>query len=74
MGDPTVGIIGGGILGLAIGRELGRRRPGTRAIVLEKEDRLLCFGKLEERRSMIPERRKRQRKVKKLPKQPIHDV
>ncbi len=40
MGDPTVGIIGGGILGLAIGRELGRRRPGTRVVVLEKEDRL----------------------------------
>jgi ribosomal protein S6--L-glutamate ligase len=46
-------------------------RPGN---VLEAEDRLLCFGKLEEMRSMIPERRKRQRKVKKLPKQPIHDV
>jgi L-2-hydroxyglutarate oxidase len=40
VGDPTVGIIGGGILGLAIGRELGRRRPGTRVVVLEKEDRL----------------------------------
>jgi ribosomal protein S6--L-glutamate ligase len=46
-------------------------RPGN---VLEAEDRLLCFGRLEEMRSMIPERRKRQRKVKKLPKQPIHDV
>ncbi len=42
--------------------------------VLEAEDRLLCFGRLEEMRSMIPERRKRQRRVKKLPKQPIHDV
>ncbi len=40
MGVPTVGVIGGGILGLAIGRELGRRRPGTRVVVLEKEDRL----------------------------------
>ncbi len=40
MGVPTVGVIGGGILGLAIGRELGRRRPGTRVEVLEKEDRL----------------------------------
>ncbi|KRC53255.1 alpha-L-glutamate ligase [Nocardioides sp. Root79] len=39
--------------------------------VLEAEDRLLCFGKLEEMRSMIPARRKRTR-VKKLPKQPIH--
>ena len=34
--------------------------------VLEAEDRLLCFGKLEEMRSMIPERPKRRRKVKKL--------
>jgi ribosomal protein S6--L-glutamate ligase len=40
---------------------------------LEAEDRLLCFGRLEEMRSMIPERRKRGRKVKRLPKQPIHD-
>lgn len=39
--------------------------------VLEAEDRLLCFGKLEEMRSMIPARRKRTR-VKKLPKKPIH--
>ena len=41
--------------------------------VLEPEDRLLCFGKLEEMRSMIPARRKRVRKVKRLPKNPIHD-
>lgn len=41
--------------------------------VLEPEDRLLCFGKLEEMRSMIPERRKRRQKVKKLPKHPIHE-
>lgn len=40
--------------------------------VLEAEDRLLCFGKLEEMRSMIPARRKRTR-VKKLPKKPIHE-
>jgi L-2-hydroxyglutarate oxidase LhgO len=36
----TVGIVGGGILGLAVGRELVRRRPGVRVVVLEKEDRL----------------------------------
>ena len=49
--------------------------PNPRAsTVLEAEDRLLCFGKLEEMRSMIPERRKRGRKVKRLPKQPIHDA
>ena len=46
--------------------------PNPRASTpLEAEDRLLCFGNLEEMRSMIPERRKR--RVKKLPKQPIHD-
>jgi ribosomal protein S6--L-glutamate ligase len=48
--------------------------PNPRASTeLEAEDRLLCFGRLEEMRSMIPERRKRGRKVKRLPKQPIHD-
>ncbi len=40
MGDETVGVVGGGILGVAIARELGRRRPGTRVVLLEKEDRL----------------------------------
>ncbi len=38
---------------------------------LEAEDRLLCFGKLEEMRSMIPTRKKRRARVKKLPDQPI---
>ena len=42
--------------------------------VLEAGDRLLCFGNLEEMRGMIPSRRKRGRKVKRLPKEPIHDV
>jgi L-2-hydroxyglutarate oxidase LhgO len=36
----SVGIIGGGIVGLAIGRELAARRPGLRVVVLEKEDRV----------------------------------
>ena len=40
-------------------------------VVLEGEDRLLCFGKLEEMRSMIPQRRRRRSKVRKLPKEPI---
>ncbi|MDE9365642.1 RimK family alpha-L-glutamate ligase [Luteipulveratus sp. YIM 133132] len=40
-------------------------------LVLESQDRLLCFGKLEEMRSMIPERRRRRAKVRRLPKQPI---
>jgi ribosomal protein S6--L-glutamate ligase len=35
--------------------------------VLEGEDRLLCFGKLEEMRSMIPDRKQKQR-VKRLMK------
>ena len=39
--------------------------------VLEAEDRLLCWGKLEEMRSMIPDRRTRAKRVRKLPKQPI---
>ena len=38
--------------------------------VLEAGDRLLCFGKLEEMRSMIPERKRRRPRVKRLPKQP----
>jgi L-2-hydroxyglutarate oxidase len=38
--EETVGIVGGGIVGLAVGREIVRRRPGTRVVVLEKEDRL----------------------------------
>ena len=42
--------------------------------MLEAEDRLLCFGKLEEMRSMIPERRRRRAKVRKLPNEPIHTV
>lgn len=39
--------------------------------VLEAEDRLLCFGRLEEMRSMIPERPKRRRRVKKLAQKAI---
>ncbi|MDT8297125.1 MAG: 30S ribosomal protein S6--L-glutamate ligase [Spirochaetaceae bacterium] len=39
--------------------------------VLEANDRLLCFGKLESMRDMIPERRKRRSKVRKLPDHPF---
>ena len=46
--------------------------PGLNT-VLEPDDRLLCFGKLEEMRSMIPARKKRRPRVKKLPKHPIHE-
>ncbi|KQX05250.1 MULTISPECIES: 30S ribosomal protein S6--L-glutamate ligase [unclassified Leifsonia] len=46
--------------------------PNPRGHVeLEAGDRLLCFGKLEEMRSMIPERRKRRARVRKLPKEPL---
>jgi (S)-2-hydroxyglutarate dehydrogenase len=34
----SVAVIGGGILGLAVGRELTRRFPGVHVLVLEKED------------------------------------
>ncbi|MCU1577576.1 MAG: RimK family alpha-L-glutamate ligase, partial [Leifsonia sp.] len=43
-------------------------------VELEAGDRLLCFGKLEEMRSMIPERRRRRAKVRKLPKEPIPEA
>jgi len=38
--EPTIGVVGGGIVGLAIARELARRRPGVGLIVFEKEDRV----------------------------------
>ncbi len=40
MTEQSIGIVGGGIVGLAIGRELSRRRPGVRIVVFEKEARL----------------------------------
>ncbi len=40
MVQERVGVVGGGILGVAIAREVVRRRPGTEVVVLEKEDRL----------------------------------
>lgn len=36
----SIGVIGAGILGLAVAVELTRRFPGLRVVVLEKEDRL----------------------------------
>ena len=33
-------VVGGGIVGLAVARELTRRRPGAEVVLLEKEDRL----------------------------------
>ncbi len=40
MAERTIGVVGGGIVGLAVARELTERHPGTRVVVLEKEDRL----------------------------------
>lgn len=40
MADQVIGIVGAGIVGLAIARELTRRRPGARVVVMEKENRV----------------------------------
>ena len=40
MAEETVGVVGGGIVGLAVAREIALRRPGVRVVVLEKETRL----------------------------------
>jgi ribosomal protein S6--L-glutamate ligase len=41
---------------------------------LEANDRLLCFGNLEEMRDMIPARRRRRARVRKLPEHPLPDT
>jgi L-2-hydroxyglutarate oxidase len=38
--DEVVGVVGAGIVGLAIAREIARRRPGTRIVVVDKEQRV----------------------------------
>ena len=40
MADQAIGVIGAGIVGLAIGREIAQRRPGVRVVVVDKEDRV----------------------------------
>lgn len=40
MSTGTIGVVGGGIVGLAVARELARRRPGATVVVLEKERQL----------------------------------
>ena len=40
LSDADVGVVGGGILGLAVARELLRRRPGASVVVLEREAEL----------------------------------
>lgn len=54
---------------------------GTRVVpnpgpgkVLEDGDRLLCFGRHENMRALIPARSRRPRRVRKLPRTPIHDL
>ena len=37
MAEQVVGVVGAGIVGLAIGREIAHRRPGTRVVVVDKE-------------------------------------
>lgn len=38
--QASVGVVGGGLLGLAVARELLRRNPDEQVVVLEKEDRV----------------------------------
>ncbi|MFE9100870.1 L-2-hydroxyglutarate oxidase [Actinomadura geliboluensis] len=40
MAETRVGVVGAGILGLAIARRLAEARPGVRVTVLDKEDRV----------------------------------
>ena len=40
MSQRTIGVVGGGIVGLAVARELARRVPAAGVLLLEKEDRL----------------------------------
>ncbi|HET6560781.1 MAG TPA: L-2-hydroxyglutarate oxidase [Marmoricola sp.] len=40
MAERAIGVVGGGIVGLAVARELARRHPAGRVMVFEKEDRL----------------------------------
>lgn len=48
--------------------------PNPRSgVLLQPGDRLLCFGRLEEMRSMIPDRRRRRARVRKLPKETLLD-
>ena len=40
MSEQSIAVVGGGIVGLAVARELISRRPGLRVVVFEKEDRV----------------------------------
>jgi ribosomal protein S6--L-glutamate ligase len=80
---------GSDLVGLTLGESGLREKDiqvltlhrGTRVVpnplpgkVLEDGDRLLCFGRLENMRSLIPARSRRPRRVRKLPRTPIHDL
>ncbi|WP_134774540.1 30S ribosomal protein S6--L-glutamate ligase [Ornithinimicrobium flavum] len=80
---------GSDLVGLSLGESGLREKDiqvltlhrGTRVVpnplpgkVLEDGDRLLCFGRLENMRSLIPARSRRPRRVRKLPRTPIHDL
>ncbi|MDO5633403.1 MAG: 30S ribosomal protein S6--L-glutamate ligase [Micrococcus sp.] len=59
------------VLTLHRGSKVFPNPAGTKE--LEENDRLLCFGKHENMRSLIPARSKRPKRVRKLPKNPIID-
>lgn len=40
MPERTIGVVGGGIVGLAVARAIALRHPSARVLVLEKEDRV----------------------------------
>jgi ribosomal protein S6--L-glutamate ligase len=64
-----------GVLTLHKGASVIPNPRGNR--VLEPDDRLLCFGRLEEMRSLVPARRRRRARIKvqPLPEEPLgeHD-
>ncbi|MFW2382030.1 MAG: RimK family alpha-L-glutamate ligase [Acidimicrobiales bacterium] len=57
------------VLSLHRGTHVIPNPKGTRK--LEDGDRLLCFGKYESMRGLIPERRKRRSRLKALPEEPL---
>ena len=60
------------VLTLHRGTKVVPNPGGSKA--LEDGDRLLCFGRLENMRSLIPARSRRPKRVRKLPQTPIVEV
>lgn len=58
---------------LVIENDFGVTPNPSRDRLLSAGDRLLCFGKLEEMRSLAPARRARRGRIAPLPSDPIHD-